>query len=218
MLDAVVGDSSNSITRRQDAARYLVRIRSELNDSMNARRAMRRLIGLEPPLALMLPGVESETVMKLYYETRRERLLRAPAVAPAAIGAVEVHDFVEVGELRAKGMGGLGKGVKEFLIGELLRQGSGAFAVIDRSTKGLKHGFDLYRYLESGEGATIKKPSHIIVGSIGVRGDQILLSAWLIDARNGALSRASQALGTADDLFDNLAHLAGEFLEGYHSR
>jgi TolB-like protein len=217
-LDALtqfLSDSSAPVERRQDAARYLVRSNDELGDTTAAKEAIRALMALEPPLAFMFPTVESDAVMKLYYQARQERLAAIPtATRMDTVGVVEVLDFVVLGQPPA-GMPKeewrrVGPGIKEVLLAELFQQSSNDIPFVDRSNAALQRQYDVYRFLASAESGRTIKPTHIVIGSLAARGDQVLVSAWLIDAQTGALLTAEQMFGTVETLAEVVAHVAVE--------
>ena len=195
VLDAVAADEKAPRSDRVEALRYAVRAYSESGDSVGARDATRRLLDLEPPLVLMLPGVETEAVMRLYYDARQGRLARGRAAGATPVRMVEVFDFNALGDppagVTTEGWPSLGRAVKEFLLTDMA-QSSRDVKLLDRSTLDEERGFDIYRYLESPEGSIIAEATHLVIGSVGARGAQILISAWLIDVADGTLRAKSQ--------------------------
>lgn len=222
-LAQFLSNSSAPVERRQDAARYLVRSHDELGDTTAAKEAIRALMALEPPLALMFPTVESDAVMKLYYRARQERLAALPTVARTdSVGVVEVLDFVVAGQSPAsiptEEWRRVGSGIKEILLAELFEQSSDNIQFVDRSSTALRHQYDVYRFLASAESEGTIKPTHIVIGSLAARGDQVVVSAWLIDAQTGALLRAEQVFGTVETLVDVVTHVASALLAGLPTR
>lgn len=213
ILEAVASDTTLGKDRRQEALRYLVRIWSEADDTVQARGAMRRLLSLEPPLALMLPVVETDRVMELYYEARREKLARQPAIAASpVVSSVEILDFVVLGEepegISPEEWQPLGRGVKDILLTDLNLQLKDGVVFVERSIAG--RSYDVYRYLESAEAGRITRPTHLLIGSLASRRGQVLLSAWLIDAGLGTLTHSHQVLGALEELNELTTALSGE--------
>ena len=211
ILEAVAADATTTTGLRQEALRYLLRTYSEVGDTVQARAAARRLVNQEPPLALMLPGVETEPVMELYYDARREKLGRSPrASVTSAVGAIAVLDFIVFGE--APGSLGddewrkTGEGVGSWLAADLFQQFDGKVAVVERSRVG--RSYDVYRYLDSPDAAGLTKPTHLLIGSVTWRRDQLLLSAWLMDGDDGTLAHSQQVVGTYAEFFDLVAGLS----------
>jgi hypothetical protein len=187
-LVAVAADPSRSAHERQEALRYVARAHVELGETAAALDALRMLVEVEPPMALLLPGVETDTLMTLYYVVRREKLARATAVTVRSkVTAVHVLTFTTSGTAPA----GIGRGVAAILLSELFGKVEGV-KVVDRS--GAEHRFDAYRFLSSPEAARLIPPSHVVVGSAAGAGEQILISAWLLDAVTGLLHTSAQVL------------------------
>jgi len=215
IFDAVAADGETPRDDRIEAMRYAVRAYSESGDSAGAGAAMRRLLDLEPPLVLMLPGVESEAVMRLYYRQRQERLERRAGTVSSPVRAVRILDF---NALRDPPTGvspadwlGLGRGMAEILLTDLgTREIPGVTLVAMPSPS---KGFNLYRFLDSPEASRLLRPTHMIIGSFAARGDQILVSAWLIDAANGTLRASAQRLERFDSLISAIGGVADDLAE-----
>jgi len=218
-LESILANPAVAIKRRQEAARYLVRTYSELGDSSLARATMHRLLDLEPPLALMVPVVETESVMRLYYEVRQDKLTRGRlAGTDSAMDAIMVFDLIVRGDpppgVEPVDWRTIGHGIRQMLMVELHQRLNGDVAITEGGISDRSRGYDMYRYLDSPEAARIRKPSHIVIGSVAARGNNVLISAWLIDAINGALSRSGQTLGDREDLFDLVVRLAAQLAGG----
>jgi hypothetical protein len=216
----IAADGSDSDGNRRDALRYLVRSYSLNGQRENAMEALRSLLALEPPIALMSPAVETENVMALYYDARRERMGVAIESDRTPIEAVEVIAFVdrtvhsdqqtESPAATVPDSLGLGDGIASFVAVELAQRAHGMM-VIDRSDVGGHHGLGVYRYLESPDADRIVRPTHLVFGSIaGQEGSQMLLSAWVFEVASGRLTHFSQALGPWHDAWEVVLRLTDD--------
>jgi TolB-like protein len=161
--------------------------------------------------------------MKLYYQARQEKLAANRTVSrPDSIGVVEVLDFVVLGQPPTRILNEewrrLGLGIKEMLLAELSQQSSDDIRFVDRSITALSRQYDIYRFLASSESGKIVKPSHIVIGSLAARDNQVLVSGWLIDAQTGTLLSAQQVLGTIETLFDAVARVASQLSADLQTR
>jgi len=217
ILGAFGADSTQPVLRRQEALRYRARAYSERGDAAGATAALEELVELEPPLALMLPGVETDTLMALYY---RARLLKSDrpgmAAPPAPVTAIHVLPFMTAGSPpsdRADGWHNLGRGVSSFLMVELHRRLNDV-ALLERDRHITDHRFDTYRYLQSPDAAGLTRPSHLIIGSVAGAREQLLLSAWMVDAEQGTVAHSAQVVvPSAQFLFDRVGQLGRELAD-----
>ncbi|MGD8279427.1 MAG: hypothetical protein PVH00_15420 [Gemmatimonadota bacterium] len=213
ILEAVAADAKTPRNERVEALRYAVRASSESGDSASARDAMRRLLDMEPPLVLMLPGVETAPVMDLYYAARQQRLVREPPVA-VPVRAVAVFDFNVLGDPPAgtttEDWRPFGRGAGGILLNELSSRAGPDVMFVDRYALGQGRGFDVYRYIDSPEASGVIEATHLVIGSVAARSDQILFSAWLIDANDGTLKAKSQRLGRLQNLDTVLENVADD--------
>jgi hypothetical protein len=213
ILEAVAADAKTPRNERVEALRYAVRASSESGDSASARGAMRRLLDLEPPLILMLPGVETASVMDLYYAARQQRLVRESS-GSAPVETVGVFDFNVLGDPPAgtttEEWRGMGTGAGQILLTELFSRAGLDVKFTEKYGGGKDRGFDVYRYLDSPDASRLTEATHFVIGSIAARSDQILVSAWLIDANDGTLKAKSQHLGRLQNLFTVLENVTDD--------
>jgi hypothetical protein len=220
ILGAFGADSTQPVLRRQEALRYRARAHSERGDAAGATAALEELVELEPPLALMLPGVETDSLMALYY---RARLLKSDrpgmAAPPAPVTAIHVLSFMtagsppsEFGAEFADAWDNLGRNVSSSLMVELQRRLNdvtflGSDAVTD-------HRFDTYRYLQSPDAARLTRPSHLIIGSLAGAREQLLLSAWMIEAEQGTVAHSAQVIVPSGQfLFERIGQLSRDLVD-----
>jgi hypothetical protein len=226
IFSSIASDRSDPDGNQRDALRYLVRIASLSGERDRAMDAVRRLLALEPPIALMAPAVETDSVMALYYDARRERLgAAAERSEPSPIAALEVFAFVNrtsgtdtggVAEAEPgssdSALRALGEGIATALATDLVGR-LGGIKVVERSVVAGERGFELYRYLESPAAARIIKPTHLVFGSVaGEEGGRMLLSAWVFDAATGRRTHSAQALGSWSDVWTILARLTDDLI------
>ena len=216
ILGAFAADSTQPVLRRQEALRYRARAFSERGDAAGVAAALEELMELEPPLALMLPGVETDTLMALYYQARLLKSERPGRGAPPApVTAVHIMPFMTAGSPPsdlADAWNQLGGGLSSWLEFELLNQlNDVTFVGRDFVTE---HRFDTYRYLEGPDAARLTRPSHLIIGSVAAAREQLLLSAWMIDAEQGTAGHFAQVVvPSVQFLHDRVRNLARELAD-----
>lgn len=71
-LSAIAQDTSVDIPVRREALQYLGRAHLARNQMEGVRRALHSLLELEPPLVELNPDVEPPSLMRLYYEVRKD--------------------------------------------------------------------------------------------------------------------------------------------------
>ena len=222
IFSAVASDRSDPDGNLRDALRYLVRAYSLSGHRDKAQEAVRELLALEPPIALMAPSVESDAVMAIYYDVRRASLdatIHADTQPP--VQAIEILPFVdrsagspdvdgEDGSSSARDRTGLGEGIAGALLAELVQRTEG-IQFVDRSGVGAEHGFAVYRYLDSPSADQIVKPTHLAFGSVAGQTDsQMLISVWVFEASSGRLTHSSQVVGAWQDPWALLLRLADD--------
>jgi TolB-like protein len=211
ILSGVAEDSSTPLKDRHEALRYIARSHLEADAPADAAATLQRLVELEPPMALMLPGVETDSLISLYYAARRHKLGRSGmAKSQSPVTAIEVLRFVGAGggpALVADEVKTVAIGVSEVLITELITR-LPSIKVVERRIPASQHRYDAYRYLESPDAAQIIVPSHVVIGSVAAAGDQILLSAYVIDVTTGALAHSAQTIVARPNLlYEHLVKL-----------
>ena len=71
-LSAIAQDTSMDIPVRREALQYLGRAHLARNEMEGVRQALHNLLELEPPLVELNPDVEPPSLMRLYYEVRKD--------------------------------------------------------------------------------------------------------------------------------------------------
>ena len=77
-----------------------------------------------------------------------------------------------------------------------------------------EHRFDTYRHLEGPDAGRLTRPSHVIIGSLAGAREQLLLSAWMIDAEQGTVAHSAQVVvPSAPFLLDRVGRLGRELAD-----
>jgi hypothetical protein len=188
---------------RRDAFRYLARTYLERSQPDSAREALRSLLDLEPPMALLVPSLESQAMMDLYYEVRRDKARRTGA-RPSAPG----ESFVAIYRFRFSGpseFAPLGSGVAEFLSAEFVKLG---VRLVERETIAAVETDDSTYYAEEvRRDPRIIPATHALFGSVGAREGRVLVSAWLFDVRSGELTSTRQVIRPVSGILEGVEEL-----------
>jgi hypothetical protein len=207
ILSQVAADVSLPISERHDALRYLARAHEHMEDPAAVQRTLARLLELEPPMVLLVPGVESDALMAAYSELRR-RSGGAGAPLSASTIVVEVLPFVERGEL--VGMG-IGEGIAAVVLNDLFADAAGV-KFVDRSTLEITpaHGYDIYRFIDAAPTEAQRRqaargsafepllPTHMIFGAVTGNDGQMFIKVWIVDAATGLEVASDQVVGRVD--------------------
>jgi hypothetical protein len=208
ILSQVAADVSLPISERHDALRYLARAHEHMQDPAAMQRTLARLLELEPPMVLLVPGVESDALMAAYSELRR-RSGGASAPLSASTIVVEVLPFVERGELVGTG---IGEGIAAVVLNDLFADAAGV-RFVDRSTLEITpaHGYDIYRFIDAAPTEAQRRqaasgiealepllPTHMIFGAVTGNDGQMFIKVWIVDAATGLEVASDQVVGRVD--------------------
>jgi class 3 adenylate cyclase/TolB-like protein len=216
---------TGSKLQKRQGLRYIARTHNMVQDSAATLSALDDLLTTEPPLAILIPGLEDENLMELYFEARRQKIRsRGVHELSEPLRKIMVFDFQTFSsgvEMVSEGMTEeLGYLVALMMQTELDMKGLPVASVSEMSFQ--EGEYDAYLDLDS---ALVEMrdegPSHLILGSVAIQPRGALISAWLYEMETGALVLSEQVTGSQEDLVmklpEELASRLAEALEGVPS-
>jgi len=203
------------------ALRYLARAHLGLEQVDLARHTLEQFVSIEPPMRLLLPNVESDSLFDLYYEVRTDA--RRSAAGTPVMGII-VFDLRLASDMDDPMLRDLGSQVSQMLVSELgARDGPGAYPWDVRYPwDGLAAyaGEGAYQYFQDKilMGQTMPA-THALFGRLAIRGGQMSLSARSYEMATGGVVASETLTGVwPDSLFEVVeqlgAALGQELLEG----
>ncbi|MDH5591188.1 MAG: adenylate/guanylate cyclase domain-containing protein [Gemmatimonadota bacterium] len=197
------------------ALRYLARSHMRLGMPDSARTALAAWLRSEPPMAVLIPTVESDSLMEIYYDVRRAAL-RSGTLHSREMPVTDLLVF----PLQVAGAGDealpdeLGASVAQMIAGDLEGQG-----VHNRYFWELLMDFEgegAYRRLDQeimAEGD--HRASHLMVGRVSVSGSEVVVSVQVYELETGTPLAYEQVIGAwPDGLFDLVTELAAKVAVG----
>lgn len=189
------------------ALRFLARAELQAGQPDLAHAALVRMVATEPPMALLIPSAEEDSLMALYYEARRDAL-RGRAVTPPShpVGGVVLFDLETVLDVEDEGLEELGPSVSQMLGSEL--EGAG---IATRYFWALMVGFSgegAYRQFERELAAGPAAATHALLGRVAVRGGEVAVSGQVYELATGTLVSTELVTGAwPDGLFEVVERL-----------
>lgn len=204
--------------QRRRGLRYLARTLYDAGRPEHAQSVLYRLLSTEPPLALLIPSLESEGLMTEYYAARRGKMVMGGDRAPTRpVRGIMVFDL----QVRTRGDAGEGTGVPldigyvvAFMLQtDLMEAGLPALSVEEMTfgDRGDQAYVDLEQSLGSVSGGG---PTHLLTGSVTFAQGEVLLTAWVHELDTGGLVLTRQVTGPMGELLDLPSELAGELAVG----
>ena len=197
---------AGTMAERRRGLRYLARSLWKAGRPEAVREVLHKLLETEPPLALLIPSLEPDSMMELYYDARREQMAnRGLHQSSQSVRGLLVFDFqmfapaemIESGQIPAD----IGYIMAFMLETDLELAGIPVSNVQEMSFE--NRGDDAYDDLETtlggvgGEG-----PSHLLTGSVVFGESGVLLSTWVYELSTGSLVLPDQVTGRMDTLLE----------------
>lgn len=198
----------------ETALRYLARIRLGLDQLDLARGALEELVSIEPPMRLLLPNVDSDVLIDLYYDVRNDA--RRSAAGTPVMGII-IFDLRLASDIEDPALRGLGSQVSQMLVSELGggdRPGEYAWDV-RYPWDGLAAyaGEGAYRYFNDRILMSETMPAtHALFGRLAIRGGQMSLSARIYEMATGGVVASETLTGVWPDSLFELVERLGEAL------
>jgi hypothetical protein len=197
---------AGTLAQRRRGLRYLARSLWKEGHPDAVRGVLHKLLETEPPLALLIPSLEPDSMMELYYDARREQMAaRGLHQSSQPLRGLLVFDFqvfappemVESGQIPAD----IGYLMAFMLETDLELEGIPVSNVQEMSFE--NRGDDAYDDLESTLGGVAGEgPSHLLTGSVVFGESGVLLSTWVYELSTGSLVFPDQVTGRMDTLLE----------------
>ena len=207
-FDAVAGSAGDPV--RRVALRMLGRTRLAMGDRAGAGDALRRLVETEPPVVRLNPDVEPLALLETFYEVRRDtdgsyavRTDRARTLAIADFTNGSITDHAQVDPLRL--------GFASLMIDRM--RGATELELVERVR--LQWLLD-EQSLGTGEAAgreagRLLGADQVVFGTYIKSGDDMLLTARVVDVETGRILMGERVEGRADQ-FDALVSCLSELV------
>lgn len=223
LFASVAEDPGATLGVREEALRYLGRTHIALNQREEARRALDRLLELEPPLVEVDPEVEHPALVELYYEARLDHQgSYAVETADPGLTTMAILDFTNTSIDRYEAVDPLRQGFASMMIHTL--QGATGLKVIERERiRWLLDELELQHESGAVDPATAVRAGKllgattVLFGAYTVQGERLWVSARLVKVETGEILLAEQAFGTEAELFDLVDELSLEVAQAVNA-
>ncbi|MBT8400662.1 MAG: CsgG/HfaB family protein [Rhodothermia bacterium] len=204
LLAELSSDASNPMDVRREALQYLGRcyIAQRLEDE--ARSAIMELLQLEPPLVELDPDVEPPSLMKLYYDVRRDiRGSYDLEKTDPGLQTLAIIDFTNNSIDDAVKLAPLKWGLSSLLINQL--NGATQLKVVERERLNwLLEELDLQKDAARVDQATAVRAGKllgvtaVLLGSYMKLGNDMILNSRLVKVETGEILATDQVQGSAN--------------------
>lgn len=178
------------------ALRYLARAHLKHGDGALARATLLQMVNAEPPLALVVPGADEDSLVALYYDVRRESALDERVQRPdrTPMGVV-VFDFEAAGAAPPE----LGLNVAQMVASDMESNGVPAhyFWRGPLGTTGERAYADFASAVAPGG---TMPASHVLLGRVSMVDGETVVSARVYDLASGELAASVLVSGDLDRL------------------
>jgi TolB-like protein len=203
----VAGARAASARNRQEALRLVALSYIERNQEDSAAVALRRMLALEPPVVLLLPGVERERMWELYLEARlaqaMAKAMRAQPSSGTGPPVVAVYPFLVRALAADSGFDAraLASGLQQLVLSEVIQYPS--VRVVERETlrrTGVRAaGLSVLGSSEAD--SMVLRETHAVFGTLGARDGELFLTAWALDVERGDIVGREQLVAGNGDVF-----------------
>lgn len=207
LFSKVAEDNTVRDSLRQTALRYMGRAHIAQGQQKKAREAMRKLLEMEPPVIELDPNREPPSLMRIYYETRKQ-MQGGYTVAKQDPGlqTLAIMDFSNASVTESERWASLAAGFPSMMINFL--SGTTELQVIERQNiDWLLDELKLQKKEEVVDQSTAVRMGNllgatsVLFGNYIVHEDQMRISARLVKVETSEILLAEQVMGDPDDFF-----------------
>lgn len=213
LFSNVAGNTEVDEETRRTALRYLARAHVAQNQTEEAKQAIERLVGMEPPSVEMNPDVEPPAIMDLYYEVRKEASGGYEVQQPG-LQTLAVMDFSNNSITNRDQWSGLQNGVPSMMINFL--NGGVDLKVIERERiewildeleMQQSDAVDQSTAVETGQ---VLGASAVVFGSYIVNDGEMILSARVVDVETSEVLLGEDVRGEPDNFYSLAQDLSNQ--------
>ncbi len=208
LLTAISSDTGYPVDVRREALQYLGRCYIAQRLEVEARSTIMKLLQLEPPLVELDPDVEPPSLMKLYYDVRRDIRGSYDLEKPdPGLQTLAIIDFTNNSIDDAVRLAPLKWGLSSLLINQL--NGATDLKVVERERiNWLLEELDLQRDAARVDQATAVRAGKllgvtaVLLGSYMKLGKEMVVNTRLVKVETGEILATEQVRGSADKVLD----------------
>src|SRR5690606_13649187 len=211
----LVADASTERAVKKEALQYLGRAYVAKRAYDDARATIDRLLDLEPPLVELDPEDEPPSLMKLYYEVRRDYAGYEVQRPDPGMQTLAVMDFTNASVDEKERFDPMQQGFASMMINYL--EGATDLKVIERERiQWLLEELELQRdpgLVDQASAVRTGKllgANTVLFGAFTVHGREMWISARLVKVETGEVLLAEQIFGKRDEFFSLVEQLSGQ--------
>lgn len=211
----LVADASTERPVKKEALQYLGRAYVAKRAYDDARATIDRLLDLEPPLVELDPEDEPPSLMKLYYEVRRDYAGYEVQRPDPGMQTLAVMDFTNASVDEKERFDPMQQGFASMMINYL--EGATDLKVIERERiQWLLDELELQRdpgLVDQASAVRTGKllgANAVLFGAFTVHGREMWISARLVKVETGEVLLAEQIFGKRDEFFSLVEQLSGQ--------
>lgn len=215
---ALIEDGSADKAVKKEALQYLGRAYVAKRAFDDARSTIDRLLDLEPPLVELDPDDEPPSLMKLYYEVRRDYAGYEVQRPEPGMKTLAVMDFTNTSVDEKERFDPMQQGFASMMINYL--EGSTDLKVVERERiQWLLDELELQRdegIVDQSSAVRTGKllgATAVLFGAFTVSGRQMWISARLVKVETGEILLAEQIFGKQDEFFELIEKLSDQVTE-----
>ena len=215
---ALIEDGSADKQVKKEALQYLGRAYVAKRAFDDARSTIDRLLDLEPPLVELDPDDEPPSLMKLYYEVRRDYAGYEVQRPDPGMKTLAIMDFTNTSVDEKERFDPMQQGFASMMINYL--EGSTDLKVVERERiQWLLDELELQREEGIVDQASAVRTGKllganaVLFGAFTVAGKQMWISSRLVNVETGEILLAEQILGDRDKFFELIETLSDQVTE-----
>jgi TolB-like protein len=214
LFSTVANDAQAGEESRRTALRYLARAHVAQNQRSKAKRALEKLVNLEPPAVEMNPDVEPPAVYELYYEVRQEMSDSYKVGQQQGLQTLAVMDFSNNSITDRERWNGLKNGVPSMMI-NFLSDGVDLRVIERERIEWILDELELQKTETVDQSTAVETgqvlgANAVVFGSYIVHEGEMMLQARVVDVETSEVLLGEEVSGDPDDFYSLAQELSNQ--------